>query len=101
MGWLVGLVYNAMADLSAKLGKEWEVSHVRTIRRNFQNRPGMVYGTPTTLVIQLDPFAGQEALILAIDAFNAGTHRLTWFDGRRVILSLTPHQRAGPGRLIS
>ena len=101
MGWLVGLVYNAVADLSAGLGKQWEGSHVRTIRRNFLNRPGMLYATPTTLVVQFDPFAGQEALIPAIDAFNTGTHRLPWLEGRRVILSLTPHRRDGPNRLIS
>ncbi len=101
MGWLVGLVYNAVGDLSAVLGLDWEGSHIRTIRRTFLNRPGMVYATPTTLIVQLDPFAGQEALIPAIDAFNAQTHRLPWFNDRRVILSLTPHRRDGPCRLVS
>jgi hypothetical protein len=101
MGWLVGLVYNAVGDLSAGLGQAWEGSHVRTIRRTFLNRPGRVYGTPTTLVVQLDPFAEQQALVPLIDAFNAQAHRLPWFEDRRVIISLTPNPRDGPTRLVS
>ena len=102
VGWLVALVYNAMADLAAGLGEDWQGSHVRTIRRTLVNRPGVVYGTPTALVVQFDPFAGQEALASVIDQFNAGGHRIPWLENRRVVLSLTPRRRDGPApsRLI-
>jgi hypothetical protein len=102
VGWLVALVYNAVADLAAGLGHEWEGCHVRTIRRTFVNRPGVVYGTPTALVVQFDPFAGQETLMPVIDQFNAEGHRIPWLESRRLILSLTPRRRDGPGpsRLI-
>jgi hypothetical protein len=101
MGWLVGLVYNAMADLAGELGKNWEGCHVRTIRRTFLNRPGLVYGTPTAVVVQLDPFAEQAALSSLIDRFNACGHRLPWLENRRLILSLSPKNRCGTYRLVS
>jgi hypothetical protein len=69
---------------------------VRTIRRTFLNRPGVVYGTPMALVVQWDPFAGQEALAPVIDRFNAAGHRIPWLENRRLILSLTPRRRDGP-----
>ena len=102
VGWLVALVYNAVADVAAELGRDWEGCHLRTLRRTFINRPGMVYGTPQALVVQFDRFAGQEVLTPVIDRFNAEDHRLPWLENRRVVLSLTPRQRNGPGssRLI-
>ena len=40
LGWLVALVYNAVADLGSALGEEYSGSHVRILRRMFFNRPG-------------------------------------------------------------
>jgi hypothetical protein len=34
----------------------------------------MVYGTPAALVVQYEPFAGQEALTPVIDQFDAAGH---------------------------
>lgn len=101
-GWLVALVYNAVADWAAGLAGDWAGSHVRTIRRTFLNRPGLLYGTPQALVVQLDRFAGQEALVPEIDRFNAAGHRIPWLENRRLVLSLTPHGRnsPNPSRLI-
>jgi len=55
-----------------------------------------MYQTPQALIVNIDPFAGQQALTPVIDAFNAQAHRLPWLQNRRVILSLTPQARAGP-----
>jgi hypothetical protein len=96
IGWLVALVYNAVADWTAGLVGDWEDCHIRTVRRTFLNRPGRLYGTPATLIVQLDPFAGQEALVPVIDAFNKASHRIPWLDNRRLVMSLTPRGRAGP-----
>jgi hypothetical protein len=98
IGWLVALVYNAAADLAERLGKDYAGEHVRTLRRQFLNRPGQLYETPEALIVYLDPFAGQEALVPAIDTINARQHRLPWLDNRRLVISLTPTgpSRAGP-----
>ena len=62
IGWLVALVYNAVADLAEQLGQDYAGDHVRTLRRKFFNRPGQLYETPEALIVYLDPFAGQEAV---------------------------------------
>ena len=70
IGWLVALVYNAVANLAGELGRDYRGSHIRTMRRFVFNRPGRLYLTPVALIVCLDPFAGQEALIPVIDEFN-------------------------------
>ena len=98
LGWLVALVYNACGDLAEALAGDWEDCHIRTLRRRFLNRPGQLYATPEALLVQLDPFQGQQALLPVIDAFNAASHRLPWLENRRLVLCLTPEGRtqAGP-----
>jgi hypothetical protein len=90
IGWLVALVYNALADWASELAGDWGKSQVRTLRRTFIHRPGRLYGTPTSLVVQYEPFTGQEALLPVIDEFNAAGHRIPWLENRRLILCLTP-----------
>ena len=98
IGWLVALVYNAVADLAEELAGDLAGAHVRTLRRMFFNRPGQLYSTPEALLVYLDPFAGQDALVPVIDRFNAAGHRLPWLENRRLVISLTPRgrMRAGP-----
>ena len=57
-----------------------------------------LYETSEALIVQLDPFRGQEELLPIIDDLNAGNHRLPWLDNRRLVMSLTPRgpARAGP-----
>jgi hypothetical protein len=97
IGWLVALVFNACADFAEGLAGDFLGSHVGTLRRLFFNRPGQLYQTPEALIVLLEPFAGQEALVPVVDTFNAAAHRLPWLGDRRVVISLTPPGRAGPG----
>jgi hypothetical protein len=97
LGWLVALVSNALADWAAQLHGDWADCQVRTLRRTFLNRPGRLYGTPTALIVQWEPFADQEALVPVIDAFNAAGHRLPWLENRRLLLCLTPRGRPARG----
>ena len=97
LGWLVALVYNAVADFAVRLAGDYEGKHIRTLRRRFFNRPGVLYGTPEALIVQLDPFKGQEALIPVIDAYNAAGHRMPWLDNHRLVLSLSPRGRLPRG----
>ena len=94
-GWLVALVYNAVMDLAQGLAGDFTDSHVRTLRRQFFNRPGQLYLTPEALLVCLEPFGGQEALEPMIDAFNAAGHRLPWLENRQIVMSLTPPTRPG------
>src|SRR5262249_44698398 len=80
IGWLVALVYNAVADLAQQLGADFAGEHVRTRRRQFFNRPGQLYETPEALIVYLDPFAGQEALMPVIDRLNNSTVSLKSVD---------------------
>lgn len=98
IGWLIALVYNAVQDFAAVLPGDFAGSHLRTMRRMFFNRPGTLYQTPEALIVHLDPFGGQEALVPVVDTFNAARHRLPWFEDRQVLVSLTPpaQARAGP-----
>jgi hypothetical protein len=98
VGWLVALVYNAVADLAQTLGPNHVGDHVRTLRRQYFNRPGQLYETPEALIVSLDPFVGQDELLPLIDELNASNHRLPWLDNRRLVMSLTPpgNARAGP-----
>jgi hypothetical protein len=96
LGWLVALVYNAAGDFAASLAGEFAGSHVRTLRRLFFNRPGWLYETPEALIVHLDWFGGQEAVVPVVDAFNAQGHRLPWRGNRLVVISLTPMHRSRP-----
>jgi hypothetical protein len=93
IGWLVALVYNAVANMAVELAGDYNGSHIRTMRRNFFERPGTLYQTPKALIVSLDPFRGQEALISVIDEFNEQTHRLPWLEDRQVVVCLTPQTR--------
>lgn len=97
IGWLIALVYNAVADLAVALEGDYEGSHIRTLRRMFFNRPGTLYQTPEVLIVLLEPFKGQEALTGVIDDFNEQGHRLPWLGNRSVVISLSPQPRPGRG----
>jgi hypothetical protein len=89
-GWLLALLYNAVADLSSWLPGRFHGAHVGTLRRTFLERPGRLYCTPESLIVYLDPFRGQEALVPLIDFVNGQQCRIPWLENRRLVLSLTP-----------
>lgn len=99
MGWLLALVYNAVADLSSWLPERFVGAHVRTLRRTLLERPGRLYCTPEALIVYLDPFRGQEGLVPLLDFVNGQQCRIPWLQNRRLVLSLSPAgpaHRAGP-----
>jgi hypothetical protein len=98
IGWLMALVYNAVADLACLLPEHYHGMHVSTLRRYFFNQPGRLYLTPNTLIVQFDEFSEQESLTSLIDSLNRQDHRLPWLRDRRLVLSLAPPEmaRAGP-----
>lgn len=97
IGWLAALVYNAVADFAAGLDGAYGGCHVSTLQRKFFNRPGRLYCTAEALLVYLDPFAEQEALLPVIDRVNAERHRLPWLDNRLLVISVSPQENRGPG----
>jgi hypothetical protein len=97
LGWLAALVYNAIADFAKGLDGDYAGAFVSTLRRTFFNRPGRLYLTPEALIVQLDPFAEQQALLPLLDAYNARNHRLPWLENRRLVVCLTPRGRPPGG----
>ncbi len=64
IGWLVALVYNAMRRWAASLsGGQWGLPHSERCVEQFFNRAGTLYETPEAMVVCLEQFAGQEALV--------------------------------------
>jgi hypothetical protein len=98
IGWLAALVYNAVANVAAKLDGDFVGSHIRTLRRMVFARPGTLYQTPEALIVNLDRFRGQEALLPVIDEFNEQVHRLPWLANRQVVVCLTPKPEPRRGR---
>ena len=97
MGWLAALVYNACAELAEGLSPAYAGAFISTLRRIFFNRKGDLYCTPTALIVYLEAFPEQNALVDYIDQFNAARHRIPWLGNRQLVLSLHPTAiRAGP-----
>ena len=96
IGWLAALVYNQIGDLAKQLPTDYLGAQVKTLRRTFFNRPGHLYFTPTALIVYLDPFHKQDALIPVIDQINAQKQRVPWLNDRQLVISPSPHPRAGP-----
>jgi hypothetical protein len=97
IGWLVALVYNAVAEVAGQLPSCFDGAHLSTLRRAFFNRPGQLYCTPNTLIVYLDHFSQQEAVVPLIDQINKQQHRIPWLDDRRLVISLTPPNLPRPG----
>jgi len=96
IGWLAALVYNSIGDLAKQLPAQYLGAQVKTVRRTFLDRKGQLYFTPNALIVYLDSFRKQEALIPLIDQINSQKHRVPWLDNRQLVISLTPDSRAGP-----
>jgi hypothetical protein len=97
VGWLIALLYNAVADLSGNLPERLHAAHVQTLRRVIFNRPGELYCTSEALIVFLEPFRGQDALLPLIDEVNAQECRLPWLGNRRLVISTSPCPRARSG----
>jgi len=48
------------------------------------------------LIVYLDSFAEQDALLPVIDRVNARRHRIPWLDNRLLVISVASDDR-GPG----
>ena len=56
------LAINAHGAL-VQLPERYHRAHGATLRRTFFNRPGQLYCTPEALIVSIDPFPEQQAVI--------------------------------------
>ena len=71
VAWLKFLTFNLIKDLGAALGKEFAPLQVATLVRRFILRPGRLYLQAGQLIVQLEPFCGQDGLFTFIQPVNA------------------------------
>lgn len=78
VAWIKFLTFNLIQDLGAALGgacADWQVA---TLVRRFILRPGRLYLQAAHLIVQLDPFRGDETLQPYIQKLNEQQWRIPW-----------------------
>src|SRR3970282_220064 len=71
VAWLKFLTFDLIKDFGAALGQDFAPCQVATLVRRFILRPGRLYWQAGQLIVQLDPFRGQEGLDAFIQRLNA------------------------------
>jgi hypothetical protein len=74
---------------------------MQTLRRTFFNRAGQLYRTPEALIVYLEPFREQEALLPIIDQVNRQECRLPWLGNRRFGALAFPDRPSSGGTVQS
>jgi hypothetical protein len=78
VAWLKFLTFDLIKDFGATLGKEFASCQVATLVRRFIVRPGRLYLQAGQLIVQLDPFRGQEGLDTFIQRLNERRLSIPW-----------------------
>jgi hypothetical protein len=78
VGWIKFLTFNLIKDFGAALGGGCATWQVATLVRRFIVRPGRLYVQPGQLVVQLDPFRGDDLVRPYVQQLNAQQWRIAW-----------------------
>lgn len=78
VAWLKFLTFNLLKDFGAALGGVCATWQVGTLVRRFILRPGRLYVQPGYLIVQLDPFHGDDLVRPYLQQLNAQTWRIPW-----------------------
>jgi hypothetical protein len=81
VAWIKFLTFNLIHDLGQALGGECATWQVATLVRRFLLRPGRLYLQTGQLIVQLDPFCGDDKLSLYIQHLNKQRWRIPWLSG--------------------
>jgi hypothetical protein len=81
VAWIKFLTFNLIKDLGVAVGGVCATWQVATLVRRFILRPGRVYLQAGHLIVQLDPFRGDELLQSYIQQLNEPHWRLPWLSG--------------------
>lgn len=78
VAWLKFLTFNLIKAFGAALGKPCAPWQVATLVRRFILRPGRLYLQTGQLIVQLDPFRGQDGLLTFIQQVNERRLPIPW-----------------------
>lgn len=78
VAWLKFLTFNLIKDFGAALGQEFAPLQVATLVRRFILRPGRLYLQAGQLIVQLDPFRGDENLGPFLQSVNERRLSIPW-----------------------
>jgi hypothetical protein len=78
VAWIKFLTFNLIKDFGAALGGICTTWQVGTLVRRFILRPGRLYVQPGYLIVQLDPFHGDDLVQSYLQQLNAQQWRIPW-----------------------
>jgi hypothetical protein len=78
VAWIKFLAFNLIKDFGVALGKKFAPLQVATLVRRYLLRPGRLYLHAEQLIVQLDPFRGDEHLCLFIQRMNERHLSIPW-----------------------
>jgi len=78
VAWIKFLTFNLIKDFGVTLGKKFAPLQVATLVRRYLLRPGRLYLQAGRLIVQLDPFRGDEHLRSFIQRVNAQCLSIPW-----------------------
>jgi hypothetical protein len=78
VAWIKFLTFNLIKDFGLTLGKRFASLQVATLVRRYLLRPGRLYLQAGQLIVQLDPFRGEEHLRAFIQQMNERRLSLPW-----------------------
>jgi len=78
VAWIKFLTFNLIKDFGVALGKECAPLQVATLVRRYLLRPGRLYLQAGQLIVQLDPFRGEERLRPFLQRVNERRLPIPW-----------------------
>jgi len=90
VAWLKFLTFNLIKDFGAALGQAFAPLQVATLVRRFILRPGRLYLQAGHLIVQLEPFRGQDGLLPFIQQVNARRLAIPWLANLILRIEVAP-----------
>ena len=90
VAWLKFLTFDLIKDFGAALGRKFAPCQVATLVRRFILRPGRLYVQAGQLIVQLDPFRGQEDLDPFIQRLNERRLSIPWLCNLILQIEIAP-----------
>jgi len=78
VAWIKFLTFNLIKDFGARLGKKFAPLQVATLVRRYLLRPGRLFWQAGYLIVQLDPFRGDEDLRSFLQHVNQRRLPIPW-----------------------